>query len=120
MERSITVISEYSGIVKGKVRSGCNSALTDVVLVGVMHVCDEYVWSFSDEQLIFIFYIVTKTISEAFGGESASAASISCQMYHYSNWQVRLQANSSLLAHINKQGKKEQEVCQIKCELSRN
>lgn len=49
MERSIIVVSEYSGMLKGKVRSVSNSAFTDVVLVGIIHVSDEYIWSFSDK-----------------------------------------------------------------------
>lgn len=30
VERNISIISEYSGMLKGKAKRGCNSAFTDV------------------------------------------------------------------------------------------
>lgn len=45
---NINIISEYSGMLKGRVKSGCNNALTDVVLVGMRCVREKYVWSFTD------------------------------------------------------------------------
>lgn len=82
-----------------------------------MHVCDEYVWSFSDKQLIFVFCHNIKNNLRGFGGVSARAASISCQTYCYSGCEARLEDHSICWLTLMS---KEKEDCQIKCELDRN
>lgn len=83
-----------------------------VLLVGLMHVCNHYIQSFSDKQLIFVFCHNIKNIPQGFGEENGRATSISCQTYCYSGCEARLQDNSRLLAHVNEQGKRRLSECE--------